>query len=178
MNFDLDKSIEILNRTPEVYSILFSHSQYDWHKINEGPNTWSAYNIIGHLIHGEETDWIPRARIILSNVPNKTFIPFDRFAQDKLYNHQSIDQLLIQFRILRLKNIETLRSWKLSDEDLDKTGIHPDLGLVSLRQLIATWTTHDMAHLHQISRTLVKHYTKDVGPWQKYSRIMQEANKK
>ena len=172
MNFDLNKSIELLERTPRVYKSLFYGLSSDWGSIDEGENTWNAYNIIGHLIYGEQTDWIPRARIILSDTKDKTFEPYDRFAQDKLFKGVAIDTLLDEFEVIRLKNIEELKSWNLTAQDLDKEGIHPDLGSVTLRELIATWTIHDLGHLNQISRVIVKHYGNDVGPWAKYSRIL------
>ena len=174
MNFNLNKSIELLERTPDTYSILLNNSHYDWDKIDEGKGTWNGYNIIGHLIHGEKTDWIPRAEIILGSVDNKTFEPYDRFAQEKLYASQTTQGLLDEFRTLRTKNIEKLKSWNLSEQDLDKIGIHPDLGEVTLRQLISTWTIHDIAHLNQLSRVFVKHYSEDIGPWKKYTRILNE----
>lgn len=174
MNFDLNKSIEILERTPEVYVALFSNSNHNLDKINEGVDTWNGYNIIGHLIHGEKTDWIPRAEIIIGNNDNKTFESYDRFAQEKLYSSQTIEDLLTEFKNLRKKNIEKLTSWNLSKTDLEKEGIHPDLGTVTLRQLISTWTIHDIAHLNQVSRAIVKHYVEDVGPWKKYTKLLNE----
>jgi hypothetical protein len=172
MNFDLNKSIELLERTPELYAALFSNSKYNWDRINEGGDTWSGYNIIGHLIHGEKSDWIPRAEIILSNSENKTFEPYDRFAQEKLYSTQSAEELIAEFKKLRIENIEKLKSWHLSERDLDKQGIHPDLGIVTLRQLLSTWTVHDIVHLNQISRVIIKHYSKDVGSWKKYINLL------
>ncbi len=172
MNFNLNKSIELLKRTPEVYLALLQNTNYDWDTINEGIGTWSGYNIIGHLIHGEKTDWIPRAELILSDNDYKTFEPYDRFAQEKLYSSQTTEELLKEFSLFRSQNIEKLVSWNLSESDLNKKGIHPDLGIVTLRQLIATWTIHDMAHLNQISRVIVKHYTEDVGPWKKYIKLL------
>lgn len=173
MNFDLKKSIELLGRSPETYETLFSNLNYDWNVINEGQNTWSAYNIIGHLIHGEKTDWIPRAEIIL-NKGDKNFEPYDRFAQEKLYSTQTFEELINEFKILRANNLDKLNSWNLTEQDLDKQGIHPDLGVVTLKQLISTWTIHDMIHLNQISRVIVKHYAKDIGPWKKYVRLLNE----
>lgn len=174
MNFDLNKSIELLERTPEMYSALFSNCTQNWDTINEGENTWSGYNIIGHLIHGEKTDWILRAEIILGNKEDKTFEVYDRFAQEKLYSSQTTDELLEEFKTVRAKNIKTLKSWNLTEDDLDKKGVHPDLGIVTLRQLISTWTIHDMVHLNQISRVLVKHYAEDVGPWAKYTTLLNQ----
>ena len=172
MNFDLKKSIEILERTPQVYNTLLANLEFGWDTINEGSETWSAYDILGHLIHGEKTDWIPRARIILSDKTDKNFIPFDRFAQFKDSEGKTTEQLLEEFRILRNQNLEELKSWNLNDQLLNKTGIHPNLGEVTLRQLIATWTIHDVGHLHQLSRVMVKHYAEDVGPWAQYSGIL------
>ena len=174
MNFNLNKSIELLDRTPDLYSTLFSNSSYNWDRIDEGKETWNGYKIIGHLIHGEKTDWIPRAEIILSNGNDKTFEPYDRFAQEKLYSSQTTQQLLDEFRILRTQNLEKLKSWNLTEYDLDKKGIHPDLGEVNLRELISTWTIHDLAHLNQLSRVIVKHYSEDVVPWKKYTRLLNE----
>jgi hypothetical protein len=174
MNFNLKKSIEILDRTPDVYFALLNNSEHSLDKINEGIGTWSGYNILGHLIHCEKTDWIPRAEIILGDKDNKIFEPFDRFAQEKLYSSQSTSDLLQKFKTLRTRNIEKLLSWDLSENDLDKEGIHPDLGIVTLRQLISTWTIHDLAHLNQLSRVIIKHYKEDVGPWKKYTKLLNE----
>lgn len=171
MNFDLEKSIELLQRSPSTYEALFANLTHDWATINEGPNTWSAYNIMGHLIHGEKTDWIPRAKIIL-NSPGNSFEPYDRFAQEKLYSTQTFEALLNEFKDWRSQNLDTLKSWQLTPQDLDKEGLHPDLGLVTLRQLISTWTIHDMIHLNQLSRVMVKHYADDIGPWRKYVRLL------
>jgi hypothetical protein len=167
MNFSLAKSIELLARSPKTYAALFENMHHGWNLVNEGDQTWSAYTILGHLIHGEKTDWIPRAEMILFK-DAKEFEPYDRFAQFKLYATQSFDELLTEFSECRAQNIATLASWNLSDHELDKTGIHPEFGIVNLRQLISTWTIHDMVHLNQVSRVLVKHYEEDIGPWKKY----------
>ncbi|WP_431127049.1 DinB family protein [Flagellimonas flava] len=174
MNFELNKSIKILERTPAVLKALFYELDADWATINEGPRTWSAYDIVGHLIHGEQTDWIPRAEIILSDGPDRTFAPFDRFAQEKLSQGKTMEDLLEEFASLRESSLNQLKSWNLSEEDLDKTGVHPDLGEVTLSQLLSTWTVHDLAHINQFSRAMVKHYAKDVGPWKKYIRILKD----
>lgn len=173
MNFDLKKSIELLERSPETYEALLSNLKNDWNKINEGQDTWSAYNIVGHLIHGEKTDWIPRAEIILTK-ENKKFEPYDRFAQEKLYSTQTFEELINEFKELRVRNVDKLKSWNLTEQDLDKQGMHPDLGLVTLKQLISTWTIHDMIHFNQISRVIVKHYADDIGPWKKYVRLLND----
>ncbi len=172
MNFDLEKSIELLERTPQVYKVLLSNLKSDWGIINEGSGTWSAFDIIGHLIHGENTDWIPRAELILSSKEIPTFEPFDRFAQKGISKDKTLDQLLDEFEVLRKQNLIKLKSWDLKNEELDKKGKHPDLGAVTLRQLISTWTIHDIGHLNQLSRVMIKHYKEDVGSWGEYSKIL------
>lgn len=172
MNFNLEKSIELLERTPKAYEVLLGDLSSDLGTINEGDATWSAYDILGHLIHGEKTDWIPRSEIILGNDKDKEFEPYDRFAQEKLYATQTIEELLEEFKRLRTKNIYEIKSWDLTQQDLDKKGIHPDLGEVTLRQLISTWTIHDMIHLNQLSRVIIKHYANDIGPWKNYVSLL------
>lgn len=174
MKFDLNRSIEILERSPKVYKTLLSGLSEHWTTCNEGKNTWSAFDIIGHLIHGELTDWMPRTMIILSDDGSKTFEPFDRFAQKEASLGKSLDELLEEFSLLRNQNISTLKSLDLKEHDLLKTGIHPDLGIVTLKELLATWTIHDLSHLHQVSRVMVKQYGGEIGPWIKYSRIFQD----
>ena len=175
MIFDLNKSISILERSPIVYHTLLSGLSDEWIHANEGEGTFSAFDILGHLVHGEKTDWIPRSRIILSDSGDKTFNPFDRFAQDKLSKGKSMEDLLSEFAIWRARNIEELKSWNLTESLLNKTGVHPQLGPVTLRQLLATWTIHDLGHIHQITRVMVKQFKEEVGPWQKFSRILTES---
>ncbi len=175
-NFNLEKSIALLERTPRAYRELYYGLGHNWTNINEGPDTWSAFDIIGHLIHGELTDWIPRARIMISDDEgSKLLEPFDRFAQKELSKGKTIEQLLDEFERLRKDNLVTLRSWNLTEQQLDSTAIHPELGTVTLSQHLSTWTIHDMGHLYQLSRVMVKHYAEDVGPWKAYSRILREA---
>jgi hypothetical protein len=174
MNFTIDKSIEILERTPEVLHLLLSGLSADWITANEGENTWNPYDIIGHLIHGEKTDWIVRARLILSNQENKTFVPFDRFAQFENSKGKSLTELLDEFKALRIKNIAALKSMHIDDNTLNQKGIHPDFGEVTLRQLLATWVVHDLDHIAQISRVMAKHYNEDVGPWIEYLKILRQ----
>ena len=173
MNFSLSKSIEILERTPDVLITMLQNISPDWTSNNEGGETWSAYDIIGHLIHGEKTDWIPRMEIILSDKQDKKFELFDRFAQFEESKGKSLTQLLDEFKSLRQKNIEFLRSKKLTDKDLDVIGIHPAFGEITLSQLLSTWTVHDLNHIAQISRVMAKHFKPDVGPWVEYLRILQ-----
>lgn len=172
MNFQLDKSLEILRRTPDVLEHLLSGLSREWYIHNEGESTWSPYDVIGHLIHGEKTDWLVRSEIILSNVADKTFIPFDRFAQMNTASEKSMATLLLEFRALREANLLKLQQLHIDEEDLSKTGIHPELGKVSLRQLLATWTVHDLGHIAQISRVMAKQYKAEVGPWIAYLSIL------
>lgn len=172
MKFNLNKSIEILQRTPDVLITMLQSIDTEWTSNNEGKETWSVYDVIGHFIHGEKTDWIPRMEIILSNNPDKTFIPFDRFAQFENNKGKTLKQLLDEFQKLRKSNIEKLISTNLTDEDLQKTGMHPDFGSVTLSQLLATWVVHDLNHIAQISRVMAKQYTTEVGPWSTYLRIL------
>ena len=172
MEFDLTKSSQVLERTPAVLENLLQDISDDWTMHNEGEETWSPYDIIGHLIHGEQTDWIVRAEIILYN-DDKKFIPFDRFAQFKESEGKDLQQLLKEFQELRKSNIEKLKSFNLTDDDLNKTGIHPELGEITLRQLLSTWTIHDLTHISQITRVMAKQYKEAVGPWTKYFRVLQ-----
>jgi DinB superfamily len=172
MQCQLESAIPILERTPMALSGLLRGLPFDWTSPNEGPDTWSAFDIIGHLIHGEKTDWIPRAAIILSEQPGRCFEPFDRLAQFQNSLGKTIHQLLDEFEQLRSKNLQTLRSWNLSEADLDKTGIHPEFGEVTLRQHLATWVTHDLAHLAQTARVMAKQYKQEVGPWAAYLSVL------
>ena len=174
MNFSIEKSLDILERTPKVLNALLQGISDDWTTNNEGPETWSAYDVVGHLIHGEITDWIPRANIILSKNPDKKFTPFNRFAQFDEREGKSLQQLLEEFKILRERNIEHLRSKKITSSDLEKKGIHPAFGEVTLAQLLSTWVVHDLNHLAQVSRVMAKYYLKDVGPWTAYLKILQQ----
>lgn len=174
--FDLNTTISLLERAPAVYSQLLSDLAPGWDQVNEGPGTWSAYDIMGHLIHGERTDWIPRAQIILGSAHNKTFTPFDRFAQEQESKGQTLATLLTTFSDLRAQNVQTLRSWELREAQLNLKGTHPELGQVNLRQLLACWASHDLGHIHQLSRVWVKALGPHIGPWKQYSRILQEAD--
>ena len=172
MEFSLSKSYEILERTPRVYKALLSGLSHDWVYCNEGGETWSAFDIVGHLIHGEKTDWIPRAEIIRGDAVDKTFVPFDMTAHELNSVGKSLEALLDEFEKLRAENLVKLKAMKLTAKDLEKKGIHPDLGEVTLRALISTWTVHDLSHINQISRAMVKHYKEDVGAWRKYISII------
>ncbi len=174
MNFSISRSIEILERTPTVLESLLNGISADWIYRNEGENTWSPYDVVGHLIHGEKTDWIPRAKIILSNQYDKTFTPFNRFAQLNDKRNLPIHTLIEEFKILRLHNLAELNALNVDDETtLAEIGIHPEFGEVTLQQLLATWTVHDLGHIAQISRVMAKQYKNEVGPWIEYIRILQ-----
>src|SRR4028118_897029 len=147
MKFTLSKSIEILERTPDILIAMLHNLSADWTSINEGGETWSVYDIVGHLIEGEKEDWIPRMEIILSDKPDKTFKPFDRFAQFRENKEKSLEQLLDEFKRLRNRNLEYLHSKQLASKDFELKGIHPVFGEVTLSQLISTWTVHDLNHI-------------------------------
>lgn len=172
MSFDLSETLDILARTPTVVDSLLRGTSDSWHAVNEGPDTWSAFDVVGHLIQGEETDWVPRARIILEEGTSRPFEPFDRFAQLHRFAGWSLDQLLDRFAELRQENLETVRSWHLTDDQLALPGRHPELGPVDLRQLLATWAVHDLNHIAQISRVLAKRYTEEVGVWRVYLSVL------
>ena len=172
MVFDLNKSIEILERTPAVVTALLQGLSSEWLFNNEGADTWSPYDIIGHYIEGEKTDWIPRMRIILSNDDDKRFVPFDRFAQLNNDKNKPIAALLHEFAEWRKNNSLELREANLNEEKLNKKGIHPAFGEVTLRQLLAAWVAHDLNHIHQISRVMAKQYKEEIGPWTKYISVV------
>lgn len=173
MNFTLSKSLDILERTPDVLIAMLQNVSPEWTSKNEGAGTWSVYDIIGHLIHGEKTDWIPRMEIMLSDKSNKTFEPFDRLAQLEESKEKTLTQLLNEFKILRKENIDLLLSRKITDENSGQKGIHPAFGQVSLSQLLSTWTVHDLNHIAQISRVMAIQYKEAVGPWVEYLKILQ-----
>ena len=171
--FNLANAIEILERTPAVITSMLEGLSEQWTTQNEGPNTWSPYDIVGHLIHGEITDWIPRMKIILADSPDKAFTPFDRFAQFEESKGKTLSQLLDNFRLLRQQNLQYLRSCQLTADDLTRRGIHPAFGSVTLSQLLATWTVHDLNHIAQTARVMAMQYRPAVGPWVAYLRILQ-----
>jgi hypothetical protein len=172
MEFNLNQAINVLTRTPHVLRAMLQDLPSEWVIGNEGEKTWSPYDVIGHFIHGERTDWIPRARIILENGESRAFEPFDRFAQFEADKDKTIDELLNTFAALRRENIRMLEGFELRPEDLKRTGKHPELGKVTLEQLLATWVAHDLDHLVQISRTMAKQYQEAVGPWRGYLTVL------
>jgi hypothetical protein len=172
MNFDLAAGIPILERTPRVLRSMLEGVSAEWIDATEGPDTWSPYVIVGHLIHGERTDWIPRAKIIREQGDDRRFTPFDRFAQFRESEGKSLTDLLDEFEKLRAENVVTLSSWKLTDEQLALEGEHPAFGSVTLRQLLATWVAHDLGHIAQAARVMAKQYREAVGPWREYLPVM------
>ena len=168
MSFYLEKNIEIIERTPHVLEAMLSGISDYWIMREEAPGKWSVYDVIGHFIHGEKTDWIPRMEIILSDREDKTFEPFDRFAQFEDSKGKSFIQLLDEFKALRSKNVALLKSRNFTVGDYSKEGIHPEFGTVTLAQLLSTWAVHDLAHLAQITRIMAKQHKTDVGPWSNY----------
>jgi DinB superfamily len=174
MEFELAQAIEILRRTPATLNALLRDLPEPWLVQNEGSETWNPYDVIGHLIHGEETDWIPRAKIILEYGEAKAFHPFDRVAMFEESKGKSIVELLDTFARLRAENLRELQSLSLTSDLLDKRGRHPELGVVTLKQLLSTWVVHDLGHLRQIVRVMSKQYGEAVGPWRAYLSILGE----
>jgi DinB superfamily len=168
----LEESTAILTRTPAALNALLRDLPEAWTTATDGPGTWSPYTVIGHLIHGEKADWIPRLHIILEHGPARAFDPFDREAQFRDSNGKSLPQLLDEFSALRRESLDHLRALNLQPPQLELPGTHPDLGPVTVRQLLATWTAHDLAHILQVSRVMARHYREEVGPWAEYLSVM------
>jgi hypothetical protein len=173
MQQDLQHTMALLARTPSSLNALLRDLPEEWTMQNEGGNTFNAFDVVGHLIHGERTDWMPRAKRILEFGETRAFDPFDRRAQEGVSEGKSLGQLLDEFARLRSDNLAELRSLKLGPEDLNRRGLHPALGTVTLSQLLATWAAHDLTHLHQISRIMAHQYREAVGPWSAYLGVMQ-----
>jgi len=172
MGFDLQQTIAILDRTPSALNALLRDLPQSWTLGNEGGNSWSPFDIVGHLIHGELTDWMPRARIILEHGESRAFDPFDRLAQEQESKGKLLTALLDEFGRLRAQNLDSLRRMNLQPLDLDRRGRHPALGAVTLSQLLATWAVHDLTHLHQLSRVMAYQYRDAVGPWSAYLGVL------
>jgi hypothetical protein len=172
MDFDLTNGVAILERTPHTLRAMLAGLPDAWIDATEGPETWSPYDIMGHLVHGERGDWITRAKIILAQGPERRFAPFDRFAQFHESQGKSLTDLLDEFARLRAENLATLAGWSLTDDHLALEGEHPAFGAVTLRQLLSTWVAHDLTHIAQIARVMAKQYREEVGPWRAYLPIM------
>lgn len=164
--------LDQLSRAPNVLDALLRGTSPAWHARRDAPDSWSAYDVVGHLVHGEETDWVVRARIVLEHGESKPFEPFDRFAQATRFADWPLERLLDRFAELRRANVDVVRGWKLSDDQLALPGRHPALGAVTLGQLLATWVVHDLDHLAQISRVMARRSTDEVGPWRAYLPIL------
>ena len=168
----VEECLSVLTRTPATLDALLGDLPDAWTAATEGPGTWSPFVVIGHLIHGEKTDWIPRLAIILEYGASRPFEPFDREAQFRESDGKSLPALLQEFADSRLDSIARLRAMRLTPEKLELKGMHPALGIVTARQLMATWTAHDLGHLLQISRVMAKRYKQEVGPWAAYLSVM------
>ena len=168
MNFTLNDALPVLQATPQVLRAWLENLPQVWVRSNEGPDTWSPYDIVGHLIHGERTDWVPRLELLLAQGDSRPFTPFDRFAQFRESQGKSLGELLDTFTELRRINIGRLESHRLQPSDFGRRGRHPELGPVTLGQLLATWVAHDLNHLGQIARVMGRQYTEAVGPWVEY----------
>jgi DinB superfamily len=171
--FVVDEAVAILSRTPATLDALLRGLPDGWIAAHEGAETWSPFDVIGHLIHGERTDWIPRARLILEHGEARAFDTFDRFAQFEASQGRTLTSLLDEFATLRQDNLRELATLGLTRADLGRRGRHPELGIVTLGQLLATWVAHDLDHVVQISRVMARQYTDEVGPWRAYLRVLQ-----
>ena len=172
MDFELNHAVDVLRRTPSTLTSLLGGIDDVWARADEGPETFSPFDVVGHLVDGEETDWIPRARHILDRRQD-AFEPYDRFRHRERNADRRLSSLLDEFRTLREANLAQLSSWELSDEQLELRGLHPALGTVTLRRLLATWVTHDLGHIAQIVRVMAKQYRHEVGPWRQYLPILE-----
>jgi hypothetical protein len=172
MDFNLAVGIAVLERTPHAFRAMLAGLSPAWTDATEGPETWSPYVIVGHLIHGERTDWIPRAQLILAQGAERRFTPYDRFAQFHESQGKPLAALLDEFARLRSQSLATLTGWRLTEPQLDLTGEHPEFGPVTLRQLLATWVAHDLGHIAQTARVMAKQYRDAVGPWRAYLPVM------
>jgi DinB superfamily len=175
MEYNLQDTVALLTRTPAVLNALLRDLPEPWTVANEGANTWSSFQIVGHLLHCERTDFMDRARIVLHSGESRTFDPFDRWGFVREVEGRSLGELLDEFARLRTENLVALRALNLQQTDFERRGRHPALGAVTLAQLLATWATHDLSHLHQISRVLAHQYRQAVGPWRAYLGVLQCA---
>ena len=170
--FDLEQALAVLSRTPSTLDTLLRDLPDAWTTCNEGPQTFSAFDVVGHLIHGEHTDWMVRLEFILKEGERRTFEPFDRFGASEGSEKKTLEQLLDEFASLRRSNLTRLRALELDAEKLELRGRHPEFGPVTARQLLSTWVVHDLGHLAQIARVMSKRYTTEVGPWIAYLPIL------
>ena len=172
MKYSINEAAQVLEKTPLVLRSLLTGLSDGWTLSNEGPDTFSPYDVLGHLIHGEKTDWVTRAKIILAFGISKPFTPWDRFAQYEESKGKTLDQLLDEFAAVRKENMQWFSSLNLTETDLDRTGMHPTLGEITLRNLLSTWVVHDLTHIAQITRVMAKQYKEEMGPWPEFFRIL------
>lgn len=172
MELEIQHAVEVLERTPPTLNSLLRDLSEPWLVQNEEPETWSPYDIVGHLIHAENSDWIPRAKMILEHGEERAFEPFDRFAMFEKFKDKSIDELLDTFAHMRAESLRELRLMNLTSALLEKRGRHPEFGVVTLSQLLATWVVHDLGHLAQVTRVMAKQYRDAVGPWTAYLPVL------
>jgi hypothetical protein len=174
MEFSLDHTLDLLRRTPGTLTALLTGLPEGWTQGNEGPDTFSPFDVVGHLIDGEETDWVPRARIILAGDPTASFAPYDRFRHRTRNAGRTLQSLLEEFARLRAANLERVGGWKLTTAQLALRASHPSLGSVTLQHLLATWAVHDLGHLAQVTRVMAKQYAGEVGPWKEYLPVLSD----
>ena len=172
MQFEIKQTTEVLQQTPAVLGAMLRSKSGEWLNCRIQPETFTPIDVLGHLIFGEITDWIPRAQIILERGESRPFDPFDRFGHAQLIEGKPVGQLLDEFTKLRKRNLDTLASWDLREDQLQRTGMHPELGRVTLEQLLATWAVHDLGHIAQIMRIMSHEYNDAVGPWRQYLTIL------
>jgi DinB superfamily len=172
MEHSLQHTTELLARTPAALNALLRGLPEEWTLCNEGESSWSVFDIVGHLIHAERTDWMPRARVILESGEGRPFPPFDRMGHVRESLGKRLPELLDDFARARAENLEALRGLNLQPSDLERRGRHPALGMVTLAQLLATWAVHDLTHLHQVSRVMARQYGEAVGPWSAYLGVL------
>ena len=173
MSLKLEDTFALLSRTPKGLDALLRDLPESWTMRNEGEGTWTAFDVVGHLVHGELTDWVPRVQRVLEFGESKEFNKFDRTAQERESRGKSMGQLLDEFAKLRAENVEKVRAMNLKPEDMKRTGLHSVFGRVTLGNLLATWAAHDMTHLHQVSRIMAHQYREAVGPWIQYLGVLQ-----
>jgi DinB superfamily len=173
MDHSLQQTTSLLTRTPTALNALLRDLPDEWSMRNEGDNSWSAFEVVGHLIHGDRTDWMTRAKMILQLGESQPFPPFDRFGHIRESEGKSLNQLLDEFALVRSDSLRQLRELNLRPKDLELRGRHPALGTVTLSQLLATWAVHDLTHLHQLSRIMAYQYRDAVGPWSQYLGVLQ-----
>jgi hypothetical protein len=168
----LDHTISLLSRTPATLDALLRDLPDVWTLRNEGEGTWTVFDVMGHLIHGEQTDWMPRTRLLMQYGETRAFEPFDMSGRVAVCQGKSMGELLDEFSMTRAENLAGLKAFNLRQADLERRGRHPALGPVTLSQLLATWAAHDLTHLHQISRIMAHQYRESVGPWSAYMGVM------